>query len=513
MVAADYSFGPFTYDDGRMLLLRGGEPLPVGHKGMALLRSLLAAQGEPVSKADLLDAAWPGAVVEESNLTVQIATLRRLLGRTPQGGDWIITVPRVGYRFARLPAGEEPEIAQNGVRSGRPAASVPSVAVLPFVNLGGDPEQEYLADGLTEDIITALNRCRWFFVTSRNSSFIYKGRAIDARTVAEELDVRYLLEGTVRRAGGAVRISVQLVDAVAGRDIWAQRYDLHSDDFFAIQDEIAIRVVGAIEPELLKTESMVTGDRDGSRTALDLVRRGTWHFHKVARESHLRARELFREALALDPDLVEANFWLGRVAGGIVAYGWAEDPQVEVIEGMEAALKAVRMDTLNPYAHYSLAISSVFAGYLEQGVSAAETAIETNPSFALGYLGLGLALLSSDRAAEAVDALQRGLDLNAHDPQNFVWYNLLSVAGLLSDQPETALQAAQKGVRVRPDWRPILEKLAICHAATGQVDEARRAAGQAQRLERSEDRILEPLLRAHPERAALVAERLRRLGL
>jgi TolB-like protein len=517
METADYPFGSFVFDSRRKMLLRGREPLSVGHKGLALLQTLLKAAGEPVSKSDLLDAAWPGATVEESNLTVQIATLRRLLGRSPEGGEWIITVPRLGYRFAHA---VEPQSdaapAFNGLDADvapEPASATPSVAVLPLVNTSGDPEQDYLADGITEDIITALNRCRWFFVTSRNSSFLYKDRSIDTRQIAGELDVRYLLEGSVRKSGDTVRVSVQLVDAPVGRDIWAQRYDLQSDDFFVIQDEIAQRVVGAIEPELLKTESALAISRSGSKSALDLVRRGTWYFHKVNRENHIKARELFRQALAIDPDLIEANMWLGRVAGGIVAYGWADDPETEITEGVAAAQKAVQLDGLNPYSHYSLAISSLFANNPEQAVSAAEAAIETNPSFALGYLALGLGQLSDDQAANAIDSLQRGLELNAHDPQNFVWYNLLSVAYLITDRPKQALLAAQKGARVRPAWRPIIEKLAICHAANGQPEEAGRAAEQALRLEESNDNMLGPLRHFHPQRASLIDAMLRQLGL
>ena len=237
-------------------------------------------------------AAWGDAAVEESNLSVQIAALRKQLGPNADGGDWITTIPRVGYRFVGLPAGSRPKTVRKAPPIEREHR--PSIAVLPFANLSGEKEQEYLADGITEDIITALTRFRWFFVIARNSSFAYKGKSLDAKQVAQELGVRYLLEGSVRKSGQQVRISAQLVDATSGKHIWAERYDLELTDVFAIQDEIAERVAGAIEPELLKTEgAQAVARHTGNMTAWDLVRRGTWHFHQVTpREPSQSARTI-----------------------------------------------------------------------------------------------------------------------------------------------------------------------------------------------------------------------------
>ena len=192
---------------------------------------------------------------------------------------------------------------------------------------------------------------------ARNSSFAYKGKSIDAKQVAQELGVEYLLEGSVRRSGQQIRISAQLVDATSGKQIWAERYDLELTEVFAIQDEIAERVAGAIEPELLKTEGAQAAARHtGNMTAWDLVRQGTWHFHQVTRENHLKARELFRQACKLDPELPEAHLWLGRVSAGVVPYGWSDNTVADLQEGMQAALKAVQLDERNPYSHYALAI-------------------------------------------------------------------------------------------------------------------------------------------------------------
>jgi TolB-like protein len=353
----------------------------------------------------------------------------------------------------------------------------PSIAVLPFVNLSGEKDQDYLVDGITEDIITALTRFRWFFVIARNSSFAYKGKALDAKQVAQELSVQYLLEGSVRKSSQHIRISAQLVDAISGKYIWAERYDLELTEVFAIQDEIAERVAGAIEPELLKSEGAQAAARHtGNMTAWDLVRRGTWHFHQVTRENHIKARELFREACRLDPELPEAHLWLGRVSAGVVAYGWSDRPAADLQEGMEVALRAIHLDERNPYGHYALAIVSVYAERFEQAISAARKAIEISPSFALGHLVLGMALLFSGRASEAIAPLEYGLRLSPYDPQNSVWFNVLALARLFAGRPETALEAAARALQVRPKWWTSLEVLVCCYAALGKWDEARSYA-------------------------------------
>jgi TolB-like protein len=321
-----FAFGPFVLNPEVGTLLRKGVPVPVPYRASLLLTAFLNRPGEVLTKSDLIDAAWQGAAVEESNLAVQIAALRKLLGQPPEGGEWIATVPRVGYRFAvRLDSdAEKLERGLDAADRGEDAALArrPSVAVMPFANVGGEKEQEYFADGITEDIITALGRYRWFFVISRNSSFVFKDKSIDPKQIARELGVQYLLEGSVRKSGQAVRISARLVDATTGAQMWAERYDLAVTEVFAIQDEIAERVVGEIEPELLKTESnLAVARHTGNMTAWDLVRQGTWCFHQVTRPTHFKARELFREACRLDPQLPEAHVWRARVNNGLISYG------------------------------------------------------------------------------------------------------------------------------------------------------------------------------------------------
>jgi adenylate cyclase len=398
----------------------------------------------------------------------------------------------------------------------RPALSLPdkpSIAVLPFQNLSDDPEQEYFADGITEDITTALARFRWFFVIARNSSYTYKGKVIEVKQVAGELGVRYVLEGSVRRSGKRIRITAQLIDAVAGTHIWAERYDRDLTDIFDVQDEITEQVAGAIEPELLKTEGLVAISRTESLSAWDLVRQGMWHFHRVTRETHWRARELFRRAVKLDSKLPEGHIWLARVNAGLGLYGWTEDPESDLREGMRAALSAVQLDERNPYSHYALAIISVFSNELEQSIRAAEKAIELSPSFALGHLVLGMAQLFAGRPEAAIEPLEHGIRLSPFDPQNFVWFQVLSLAEYFAGDRGAALQAALRALKVRPSWRPTLELLALCYAALDRLDEARTFVGQIHHLERPPGDVFAQMKGNNSEWAADMAAMLEKAGL
>jgi adenylate cyclase len=399
----------------------------------------------------------------------------------------------------------------------RPALTLPdkpSIAVLPFVNLSGDLEQEYFVDGIVEDIITALSKIRWFFVIARNSTFAYKGKSPDIRQVGRELGVRYVLEGSVRKLGNRMRVTAQLVDAATGNHIWAERYDEEVADIFVVQDQITERVAGAIEPELLKVE----GERAAitrsttNVTAWDLVRQGMWYFHKVSRPTHLRARELFREAIKLDGQLTEAHAWLGRVAAGVVPYGWSEDPASDLAEGLRAARRAIQLDAKNPYSQYSLAITSVYLHAFDQAIRAAETSTEIAPSFALGYLVLGMARLFSGNAVEAIEPLQHGLRLSPYDPQNFVWYRLLALAHYFNGQAEQALASTLKAMKSRPSWPPSLETAVICCVALGRMVQARELVGELTTLERPSADVLEPLRKHNPHWADEMSAMLRKAG-
>ena len=489
------AFGPFVFEFARGVLLRDGRPVPVNQKGVRLLAALLRAPGEAITKTALMDAAWPGTAVEESNLSVQIAALRKLIGAANDGGEWIATVPRVGYRFSGAVSGTNaPDESAN-------AADVrPLIAVLPFGIVSEEPGKEYLADGITDDIITALARYRWFRVVVRGSAFALRDAHADAGKAADLLGARYALHGNVRHSRERLRISAQLIDNRDGAHLWAERYDIAMTDVFAIQDEIAERVVAAIEPELLKSELRLAVTRHtGNMTAWDLVRQGMWHFHKVTREGHRAARELFRSACATDPDLSEAHTWLGRVSAGIIAYGWSEDVAADGREGTQAATRAVALDPRDPYAHYSFAIVSCYAGSANTGALAAQSAIDLNPSFALGHLVLGTARLFDGDAGRAVAPLRHGLTLNPNDPQNVAWHILLAYAELLSDAPDKALESANRALALRPVFGPTFEVLCCCTMALGRLDDARRWAKRMKEVDNSESHFIAPIKANQPE--------------
>ncbi|MCK1576987.1 winged helix-turn-helix domain-containing protein [Bradyrhizobium sp. 174] len=465
-----FSFGPFVLDTMRGTLTRDGCLVPANHKGVALLTALLRTPGEAVGKTELMDAAWLGAAVEESNLSVQIAALRKLLGGRGDGGEWIATVPRVGYRFAGSLSGS------NGSCLGSGQEVRPLIAVLPFGIASDEMGKEYLAHGITDDIITALVRYRWFRVVLRGLALSQGEGPMDSASAATNSSgVHYALHGNVRLATQRLRISAHLVDAQTGEHLWAERYDLAMADVFAIQDEIAERVVAAIEPELLKSESLLAVTRhSGNVTAWDLVRQGMWHFHKVTREGHRAARELFRDACNIDPELPEAYSWLGRVSAGLIAYGWTDDASADGREGVAAATRAIVLDPRDPYSHYAFAIAHCYAGSANTAVLAAQSAIGINPSFALGHLVLGMALLFDGDARRAIAPLEHGLTLNPNDPQNVAWYVLLAYAQLLANDPCRALDSGNRALAVRPHFRPAFEVQVYSAAALGCLDEAKR---------------------------------------
>jgi TolB-like protein len=496
MASQRFVFGSFVLDAGRERLTRDARPVTVGARGIALLTALLEAGGRAVDKSTLLDAAWPGLVVEESNLSVQIAVLRRLLGPGPDGTAWIETVPRVGYRFVGETASDKPDASADSPAIGAPRASI---AVMPFENVSGDAGQDYFADGITDDVITALARFRWFVVASRGTSFAYKTLGKDPKAVGRDLGVSFVLEGSVRRTGLRIRVTSQLVEASNGTTIWSEQYNLEDSEVFALQDAIAERVAGAVEPELLKHDSIRVAEHPGNLTAWDLVRQGTWNFHKVSRATHIEARRLFREACRRDAMLAEAHFWLARVNAGLIAYGWSDDSIVDQQEGLDAALRSIYLDGQNPYAHYSLAIISLYSGRQPQAVLAAERAIELSPSFALGHLVLGTAQLFGGNAAAAIGPLAHGLELNPHDPQNSVWFNLLALARFFAGDTNGALKTVRTALKSRPDSRPLMLTLACCHAAERNWPEARQASQLANELPEGPRDALAPLRQNNPE--------------
>jgi len=510
MEAPEVRFGPFLLDLSRKQLTRDGAPVRLGVRSMDILCALAAGKGEQVTKDQLMAQVWRGNVVEENAIQVHVSALRKALDDGKNGASYVVTVPGRGYRFVCPSPSPSSELSSGGTPR---LPDKPSIAVLPFTNLSGDRDQEYFAAGIAEDIITALARARWFFVIARNSSFAFKDKTIEVRQIAQHLGVQYVLEGSVRKSGDRVRITAQLIDALAGFQIWGERYDRELRDIFAVQDEITECVAGTIEPELLKSEGLrATARGTGSLTAWDLVRQGTWQFHQVTKPTHFRARELFRKAIRLDPHLPEAHMWLGRVSESIVGYGWSSEPASDLKEAVQSCLRGIQLDEKDPYGHYALSMSYMFSGALEQAIPAVEKSVDLSPSFALAHLGLGMLRLYTGDANGAIEPLERGLRLNPFDPQNFLWFRTLALAHYFAEDPAKGLAVAIKSSQVRPDWRPALEVMILCQVALDQTEAARRCATQAMQLVSPDSDVLEQLKIRNPSWAERIRATLLEAG-
>ncbi|UVO33046.1 tetratricopeptide repeat protein [Bradyrhizobium arachidis] len=364
--------------------------------------------------------------------------------------------------------------AATGVLAGELALpDKPSIAVLPFSNMSSDSEQEYFAEGITEDIITALSHHRWFFVIARNSSFAYKGRTVDVKQTARELGVRYVLEGSVRRAGQRVRISSQLIEAETGNHLWAERFDRDLADIFAIQDEITQSVVGAIEPEMLLMEGKRACRKSiGNLDAFDCCMRAMWHFSQLAPEHHEQAIALLRQAIKVDPNLAQAHMMLARTLVGRIMYGWSSDLTNDASEAHTAAARSVAIDDRDPYCHYALCWTSLVMRMHAQALSEAQRSIDLNPNFALGFFVLGVVRIHIGHFREALDALRRFLRLNPNDPQARAFLSYVALAHYHQENYEEAAHFCELAVSAR---RPYigLRTLVASLGQLGRVEEAR----------------------------------------
>lgn len=456
-----FAFGPFVLDPGAGTLIENDIPVAASYRGLKLLAALVARPGDILSKAELLEAAWPAMVVEEGNLTVQIARLRKLLGTPAGGGDWIATVPRVGYRFIGT-------VEQIGIatRKPLPLPARPSIAVLPFANVSNDPEQEVFADGLTEDLITDLSRTSELFVIARNSAFAYKGGVRDAREIAAELGVRYLLEGSVRHADGRVRVNAQLVDALSGDHLWAERFDRRLGDIFAVQDEVTARIVEAL---LGRLRTPPPRRRPKSLEAYDLcvrARRLMDDTPQAAREAHL----LLTRAIALDPDYADAHRWLALNHW----MGWVHSggpTQVSRAIAVELARRAVALDVNDAGCRWALAYLLAYERNFAEADMEFAKAIELDPNEADAWAALSDITVLAGRVEAGLEYIHKAFRLN---PFPASWYYLpLGQALYAAGDYEAAVQALRREETHRTSSRRFL---AASLARLGQLDEARAEA-------------------------------------
>jgi adenylate cyclase len=355
----------------------------------------------------------------------------------------------------------------------------PSIAVLPFVNMSGDPGQEYFADGVTEDIITALSRIRWFFVIARQSTFAYKGRSVDIRVVAKDLGVKYVLEGSVRKAGNRIRVTAQLIDGNAGKHVWASRYDREYEDVFAMQDEITETIVGALEPELGKAErERAKAKRSENLDAWDLYHCGLWHLYHYTKEDIEEAKRLFRRAAELDPGLGAAFSGLAEAYYFSLVYGHSDSSKQDREEALVAAHTAVELDAEDAGAHCTLGRVHYARREHEQAISELETALDLNPSLAWGHYGVGAALVFSGRAQQAIQHLETAIRLSPRDPNMGSFLVRMADSHLFMRNYEEAIQWAKKALR-QPNFQ--WSRYAVLVSALGhlrRLEEAQRTLEQ-----------------------------------
>lgn len=483
MVMPDiYKFGRFTLDAGVGMLFHDSEPALLGQRGVALLRLLLEHGGSPVGKEALIEAAWPGLVVEDSNLTVQIAALRRILEQG-EGSAWIETLPRRGYRYVG------PPVVRGNARASETAPSAalsvpekPSIAVLPFSNLSGGKAQEHFVDGMVDDIVTGLSRINWLFVIARNSSFAYKGRAMDVKQVGCELGVRYVLEGSARKLDDRVRVTAQLIDAATGAHVWAERYERNSEDIFALQDEIAMSVVGAIAPSLRRAEiSRVRRKRPDSLDAYDLVLQAQPNVDSGMPEQARRALLLLDRAIVLDPAYALAH---GNAAMChhclFLRAGLQESSRAASIRHARLAILHGQDDALAlTWAGFSVGMDGHDRA---AAFTALEAALAISPSSALTYI-LGSVMLGWGGEAErAIEWSERGVRLSPFDTWAWAAYDAQAMGHFYRGRYEDAARAAYRSVQANPAHSITYVQLSAALAKLGRLDEARAAAARVLEL-------------------------------
>jgi TolB-like protein/Flp pilus assembly protein TadD len=381
-----------------------------------------------------------------------------------------------GLRKAGLPEGKE-------VREKKPALpDKPSIAVLPFDNLSGDPEQEYFADGIAEDIITSLSKFHWFFVIARNSCFSYKGTSPDVRRVAEELGVRYVLEGSVRKGGNRVRITAQLVDALTGHHVWADRYDRDLEDIFAVQDEITQAIVGEVAPSFISAEAKrVEHKKPESLDVWDYILRGNWHLSRRGKEGNSEAQRMFETALELDPNSSMALSGLALALGYKLSFGSPDDVEETRTMAYRAARRAVELDDKNAGAHEALGLICMLMHNLDSAVAACQRAIELNPNFAVAEAWLAIALAWRGNYD---DAIQHSVKATRLDPHHAITIGSLAraVAEFGAQHYEQALEWAKKTTEIAPDFPAGWRYFAASLAHLDRLEEARHAGDQLLRV-------------------------------
>lgn len=470
----EFAFGPFRLDTGKRTLRRDGAQVPLGSRSLEILCALTEAAGALVTKDRLIERVWAGAVVEDNTVQVHVSALRKALGEGTGGARYILTVPGQGYRFV----GESSRrVSRENVYEAPPLPDRPSIAVLPFDNMSGGAEQDYFADGIVEDIITALTRFPALFVIARNSSFTYKGRPVDVRLVGRELGVRYVLEGSVRRSEERLRITAQLVEAETGVHLWADRFDGKLADIFDLQDEVAARVVGAIVPKLERAEIERTKRKPtASLQAYDYYLRGLASYHRETTGGNEEALRDFTRALELDPEFAIAHVMAAMCYSQRKRNHWPMDEGVAKAEAKRLALRAAELGKDDAGA---LSMAGMVLGWVplevDEGKALIDRALVLNPNLATAWSSSAWILAWKGEADLAIKHAERSMRLNPLEPVLPAMEYAIALAHFTAERYDLAVAWSEKAVAKLGSNLRALRILAASHALAGRVEQARSA--------------------------------------
>ncbi|HZB52871.1 MAG TPA: winged helix-turn-helix domain-containing tetratricopeptide repeat protein [Reyranella sp.] len=473
-----YLFEDCALDIDRRELHRGPKPVSLEPQVFDLLVHLIRHRDRVVSKDDLLDTVWKGRAVSESALFNRINAARKAIGDTGDRQRLIKTLPRKGLRFV----GEVREEAQRSLSlPDLPLPDRPSIAVLPFADTSGDPGREYFADGISEDLVTGLARIRWLFVIARNSTFVYKHRAVDAKQVSRELGVRYILEGSVRRAGNRLRITAQLIDATTGGHLWAERYERELGDIFAVQDDITRSVAAAIEPRLLAAEGIRALSRSPQHLgAWELVAQAQTHFWRMSRADHEAAIEPLRKAIEAHPDYAPARGRLGFCLVFAAHMGWVGGER-GLLAGREHAIRAIALDDCDPWGHIALGYWAMMERRTEESIAAFRQAVRLNPNSAAAHSHLSRGFAFAGRDGEAIEHGNEAIRLSPLDPERALFLGAIAVAHYTAGRYDQAAHFTAEALRLRPGFQGAQRLRCASLARAGRVEEARAFLAEVRR--------------------------------
>jgi TolB-like protein/cytochrome c-type biogenesis protein CcmH/NrfG len=480
-----FHFSDHVLDVNLRELTRGGESVAVEPQVFDLLVHLIENRDHVVTKDDLIETVWDGRIVSESTLTSRINAARRAVGDSGKDQAVIRTIARKGFRFVgdvqptrgsvHAAALQPLDPTGEPLHPPLPALDRAAIAVLPFANLSGEPEQEYFSEGISEDIITALSKLRWFYVIARNSSFIYKQKSVHHQQIGQELGVGYVVEGSVRKDGDHVRIAAQLVDVATGSHLWAERYDRNLADVFVVQDEITQAVVAAIEPQLYAAENFRARRKaPDNMDAWDLVMRALSHYWRVTRQDNLVAQALLEKAIAVDPAYGQALSLLASCQMFSAHMGW-QDMSKTVPVAERAALAAIRADSEDAWAHYALASVYLFHRRFDDCIAEFELALRLNPSFSPARGLYGVALSYRGRWEEGDRAAREALKLSPRDPFAAIYCGVAAYCQYIGGNYQEAIRLSREALRQRTDFVGAHRVLTAALGMAGSTDAARAA--------------------------------------